>query len=454
MNRRWIAVAIIVVAIIGIANIIILLVVMPGRSKAASNPPPAAAPAAAQNPANAPPSGAPPAPAVAAAPANPAPGAVQPAVPAPHHPSPPPIRAGMHVDRQVLTASGQLRILYLRDRERGIREIAFQDAQNPSNQTVLADYKRNAWVVVSPNDDWVILETRDKSESGVQLYHRVSVSPLKYEVPQELQAGGSELRDVIWQSYLSDTQQDPNIDPRRVTIDATSWEPDSERVALSVSPVPTKDNSALPIAWTCIYNVNTQAIEPAGNEAAEGPTNEVQNGQPNEMESGTPNEMAAGPAEDNSAPAAAENEQAEAAAPNEQAQELEGEKFPATREQEITVADANELGLSDVKYAIFEMFARHGAEIHDAQMNKAFSQFSWYQPRPGVSFDAVEQEFSDVEKHNLAVLRRVRDAKLAATRRLEPRPIRGERVPEESDGEKFMRGVIQGVSDALGGGDR
>jgi len=270
MNRRWIAVAIIVVAIIGIANAFILLVVMPGRSKAATNPPPAAAPVAAQKPASAPPSGAPATSAVAAAPANPAPVAAQPVVPAPHHPSPPPIQPGMHVDRQVLTASGHLRILYLRDRQRGIREIAFQDAQNPSNQTVLADYNRNAWVVVSPNDDWVILETRDKGESGVQLYHRVSDSPLKYEVPQELQAGGSGLRDVIWQSYLSDTQQDPNIDPRRVTIDATSWEPDSQRVTLSVSPVPTKDNSTPPIAWTCLYNVSTQSVEPTGDEVAEG----------------------------------------------------------------------------------------------------------------------------------------------------------------------------------------
>ncbi len=453
MNRRWIAVAIIVVAIIGIANAIILLVVMPGRSKAADNPPAAAAPVAAQNAASAPSSGAPPASAVAAAPAtNPAPGAVQPVAPAPHHPSPPPIQPGMHVDRQVLTASGHLRILYLRDRQRGIREIAFQDAQNPSNQTVLADYKRNGWVVVSPNDDWVIFETRDQGESGIQLYHRVSNSPLKYEVPQELQAGGSGLRDVIWQSYLSDTQQDPNIDPRRVTIDATSWEPDSQRITLSVSPVPTKDNSTPPIAWTCLYNVNSQAIEPAGGEVAEGPGEQAQNG-PNEMGNGAPNEMAAAPEEANSAPAAPENEQAEAGAPNDQAQELEGEKFPATREQEITVADANELELADVKYAIFEMFARHGAEMHDTQMRKAFSQFPWYQPRPGVSFDEVEQEFSEIEKHNVAVLRRVRDAKIAATHHSEPRhPIRGEPVQQESDGEKFMRGVIQGVSDALGGG--
>jgi hypothetical protein len=451
MNRRWIAVAIIVVAIIGIANLFILLVVMPGRSKAAGNPPPAAAPVAAQNPASVPSSGAASAGAVAAAPDKPAPGAVQPVAPAPRHPSPPPIQPGMHVDRQVLTASGNLRILYLRDRARDIREIAFQDAQNPSNQTVLADYKRNAWVVVSPNDDWVILETRDKGDSGVQLYHRVSVSPLKYEVPQELQASGRGLRDVIWQSYLSDTQQDPNIESSRVTIDATSWEPDSQRVSLSVSPVPAKDNSALPIAWTCIYNVNTQSIEPAGNEVAEGPVGQEPDAQPNEAEGGAPDEIATGPDEVNSVPVA-ENEQAEATAPNEQGQELEGEKFPATREEEITVADANELELTDVKYAIFEMFARHGADIHDVQMRKAFSQFPWYEPRPGVSFDAAEEEFSDVEKHNLAVLRRVRDAKLAAAHRSEPRPIRGERVPEESDGEKFMRGVIQGVTDALGGG--
>jgi len=117
---------------------------------------------------------------------------------------------------------------------------------------------------------------------------------------------------------------------------------------------------------------------------------------------------------------------------------MEGEKFPATREEPITIADANELELSDVRYAINEMFARHGANFKDAKTKKTFSAFSWYQPRADVTFDAIETEFSDVEKQNLAVLRRCREAKVAAARR-EARPIRGEPVDDESAGARAVR---------------
>ena len=435
MNRRWITLAIIVVAIIGVANVFILLVLVPRWSKAANTSAPASAPAPAQVAAASPA-------AVASAPVNGTVATGQPAAAAaPHHPKPPTIQPGMRLERQVLTPSGQLRVRYLRDRQQGIRQIALQEVKNPANETVLAQYKRNAWVVVSPNDDWIILETREKGDSGVQLFHRVSTSPLKYEVPEELRASGSELREMIWQTYLDDTQQDPNLDRRRVTIDATQWEPDSQKVTLSVAPVPSKDSSAeLPVAWTCFYNVSTRQLEPAEEQTAQGP---------NENRSGAPEEMTGAQAPEN---AAAEN--GESAAPNDQPQELEGEKFPATREQEITVADANELELADVKYAIFEMFARHGAPIDDSKMRETFSQFPWYQPRDGFTFDEAEKEFSDIEKHNLDVLRRVRAAKIAVSRRPERKAIKGQPVEEESNSERVLRGVLQGVSDALNGGNQ
>ncbi|HEY1583686.1 MAG TPA: YARHG domain-containing protein [Chthoniobacterales bacterium] len=447
MNRRWIAVAIIVVAIIVFANIFILLFLMPRWSSAASNPPSSPAPVAAQAPAQTASS-----PPVTAAPAAvPANGAVATNKPAPvvrQHPTPPPIQPGMHLERQVVTASGNLRVRYLRDRAKGVREITLQDAHSPANETLLAQYKRNAWVVVSPNDDWVILETREKGEeAGVQLYHRVSATPLKYEVPEDLRADGSRLRDVVWQTYLDQTQQDPNIDPRRVTIDATAWGPDSEKVTLSIAPLPTKDDRAVPVAWTCLYDVKTKQVEPSPDEVAEAPADE--NAAPNDSVAANNDAEQAPP--DQTAPG---DDAAQAAPTGGDSQDLEGERFPATREQEITIENANELDADDIHYAIFEMFARHGAEIHDAKMKKVFADMPWYQPRAGFSFDDAELDFSDIEKHNIAVLRRVRDAKVAATRRSEPkRPVRGEPVEEESNGQRVLRGVLQGVSDALNGGN-
>jgi len=400
-------------ATVAVANLGFFLVLAPADSKAGN--PPASAPA----------------PVVA---------------PAPHRPKPPPVQPGMRPERQVLTASGQLRVCYLRDRAKGLREIRIQEAKNPANETVLADYRGNAWVVVSPNDDWIVLETRQKGESGVQLFQRTSANPLKYEVPPELRASGNELRDLIWQAYLDDTQQDPALDQRRVTIDATGWEADSQKLTLSVAPVPTKDNTGqVPMAWTCVYDVAAKQIEPPADQVAEGPANESMTGAPNEMTTGDE----AAPPEN-----AVTAENGEVAPAEDETQELEGEKFPATREQEITVADASELELADVKYAIYEMFARHGAQIDDAKMKAEFSQLSWYQPQEGLTFDEAEKEFSPIEKNNLDVLRRVRAAKTAAARRPERRAIKGQPVEEESNTERAVRGVLQGISDALNGGDQ
>ena len=75
----------------------------------------------------------------------------------------------------------------------------------------------------------------------------------------------------------------------------------------------------------------------------------------------------------------------ETEAPAEEEAGLEGEQFPATREQEIAMTDANELELSDLRYAINEMLARHGANFKDAKVRQTFAEFSWYEPRTDLS---------------------------------------------------------------------
>src|SRR5437762_760829 len=97
--------------------------------------------------------------------------------------------------------------------------------------------------------------------------------------------------------------------------------------------------------------------------------------------------------------------------------ELPGEKFPATRLDELAVPDVNESSLNEITYAINEMYARHGADFKDKKVADQFSEFSWYKRRPGVTLTDAEVEFSDLEKQNLKVLQRCRDAKIAAARR-------------------------------------
>ncbi len=355
-------------------------------------------------------------------------------------PTPPPVLPGFHLERQNASPSGNLRIQYLRDRQKGVRQIILQDAHNPSNSTELAQFRGSAWVLISPNDDWIVLNSRDKNERGTQLYHRVSNAPLKYEIPEQLRADGAHLQDAVWQSYLDDTQQGDGVDRNMLTIDATSWSSDSHQVSFSVAPRPVQGTDATPpVPWTCVYDVTTKQIEP---------TAETTEETADDSDNSSSQETAEAPAEPETEPAEApgqdETETAEAPADDEQADEFEGEKYPATREEPITVADANELDLSDVRYAINEMFARHGARFKDAKTRETFSQFAWYQPRPDATFDEIETEFSEVEKQNLAVLRRVRDAKISATHRR--RPIRGERV---YPGERVLHDVLEGIDNAL-----
>jgi len=103
------------------------------------------------------------------------------------------------------------------------------------------------------------------------------------------------------------------------------------------------------------------------------------------------------------------------------------------------VPDVNESSLNEITYAINEMYARHGADFKDKKVADQFSEFSWYKRRPGVTLTDAEVEFSDLEKQNLKVLQRCRDAKIAAARR-KSRPVRGEKADEETTGQKILRG--------------
>src|SRR5262249_19241386 len=149
------------------------------------------------------------------------------------------------------------------------------------------------------------------------------------------------------------------------------------KVTLAISPLPTKDDRQLPIAWTCLYDVTTKQVEPLPQEVGEAP---AQQGAPNDTAS---NNTQSAPDESQQAQEETAQNGDNQAASGGDSQDLEGEKFPATREQEITVENAKELDLSDLRYAIFEMYARHNAEIHDARMKKEFEKMPWYQPKPG-----------------------------------------------------------------------
>ncbi|MEI8285213.1 MAG: DUF4352 domain-containing protein [bacterium] len=93
---------------------------------------------------------------------------------------------------------------------------------------------------------------------------------------------------------------------------------------------------------------------------------------------------------------------------------MPGERYPETRLQILGSADLMDLNLNDLRYAINEMYARRGASFKQAEIAKNFKSKEWYKPRPGVSFEDLEKEFSTIEADNLRFLGKERDRKAAS----------------------------------------
>jgi hypothetical protein len=342
------------------------------------------------------------------------------------------------LERQITSSSGNLAVTYRRDRKSKLRRITVEDVHRPGLSAVLCESKRAAWALVSPDDQWIAVDERNATDGGgARLYHRSGNSSVQYVVAEGADSKDRALQGTVWQSYLSATHADPNKPRRGVTIDATGWESDSRKIDVCVAYLPSASNPDVPEPWRCTYDVASKQVQPAPNQPVVGP--DTLNASANSQDG---NQSDAAQEQDFGQDRAASDLVADNAPSSEdetgENNEYPGERFPATRLDELTVADVNESSLNDVIYAINEMFARHGAEFKDKNVTKEFAQFSWYKPRPGVSFNDIETEFSDLEKQNLKVLDRCRDAKLAANRR-KSRTVRGEK--EESTGEKIIRGL-------------
>jgi len=421
MSWRAIALEIVFLGALVVANIIVLAIWLPNRKNTAAKAGPptltTVAPAAVSNasPGTTPPP---------AAPGHPNDGAV-----------------GFALERQVTSASGNLRIKYLRERKTKTRRIAVEDVHRPGGSAILCESKRSAWALVSPDDQWIAVDERNPADGGgARLYHRSGGSSVQYIVAEGAGSEGRGLQDTVWQSYLNATHAKPNTPRRSVTIDATGWENDSRKLYVSVAYLPTPDNPDVPEPWSCTYDVASKHVEPIPNQPTVGPdmVSASTGGEDDNQSSGEAPEQ--GSQQETAANNSFADNGDDSAVDETEDAEYPGERFPATRLDELAVPDVNESSLDDIAYAINEMFARHGAEFKDKKVAKQFSEFSWYKPRPGASFDQFKQEFSDLEKQNLEVLERCRDAKLAAAKR-KSRPVRGQRAEEESTAEKVMRGI-------------
>lgn len=88
-----------------------------------------------------------------------------------------------------------------------------------------------------------------------------------------------------------------------------------------------------------------------------------------------------------------------------------GERFPETRLRLLQSDEVKTWPQDKLRYAINEMFARHGAEFADQKIGAWFRQFSWYDPQPNVTFDQIEAAMPPIEQQNVKLLAYFRDLK-------------------------------------------
>jgi hypothetical protein len=89
---------------------------------------------------------------------------------------------------------------------------------------------------------------------------------------------------------------------------------------------------------------------------------------------------------------------------------LPGERYPQTRMGLIREEDFSHLGKDDLRYAINEIFARHGGFFGNNEVLAMFEGFNWYRPLITMTLDDIEKgSFTEHEKQNLKILGTLRE---------------------------------------------
>ena len=93
---------------------------------------------------------------------------------------------------------------------------------------------------------------------------------------------------------------------------------------------------------------------------------------------------------------------------------LKGERFPQTRMRVLTVPEIENWPVTDLQYAINEIFARHGAPFADPAVQKHFRQFDWYHEQSRLTYEQIEASLPEPERSNVTLLGNRRNSKNGA----------------------------------------
>jgi YARHG domain len=333
--------------------------------------------------------------------------------------SPLPLADGAIVQREELSPSGNIRVKYTWTKGNPVHRIVLENVNHPGESNVFVEYQRNAWILISPDDQWIVLNNRPSAgHSEVQLYQRQNTETLNYAASEETQGTDARLDQVVWKYYLQELQLPPDTLRDGVAIDAVGWDADSKKLAVTVTAAPTDADDSVPPPWRCMVDVASKEIDvtPEAIQAF--------NDQQAQMSGVTPS---GGAFSGQQVPSASQT----SSKPLEG--DFSGERYPETRTRSLSADDISHWSLSNVRYAIEEIYARHGATFNDKpDVRKQFSKFAWYKPRADVSIEQIKSELSELERQNIETLEKSRDSRQAAgsKQRSSRTPEPGEKVKQ------------------------
>jgi len=88
-----------------------------------------------------------------------------------------------------------------------------------------------------------------------------------------------------------------------------------------------------------------------------------------------------------------------------------GERYPQTRIRLMSEDEVASWSVAQLRYAINEMYARHGLYFRSDATRKQFQQFNWYEANPNVSTETIESRFTEIERANSRLLGQIRDSR-------------------------------------------
>jgi serine/threonine protein kinase len=97
-------------------------------------------------------------------------------------------------------------------------------------------------------------------------------------------------------------------------------------------------------------------------------------------------------------------------APKREPGALSGERFIQTRTRRLGAEEIRAWPAADLRYAINEIYARHGYDFANRNLKQQFLQFDWYRQALTPGRRDVSPYLSRIEKQNRALMTRIRDS--------------------------------------------